>query len=252
MGAEIDPLEFLGREPDERLLGADLSALPETAGRPEEPRPAASRGRIVAVGATMTGLTLVGGAVLAAFAIVDSVVSGLGAAQVVMLVLGVLLVATHWGWVHVAELAAQSADVRGNRSVQERNRRWLASIEPYTRWSVSSSALQDGSIAILTLRHRPVVRGDRHFSFAAEVVDRELHSGEEPAAEVAARAEELRRRAAAATADSRARYEAVRAADDQARLEAADEVQRIAAVRAASEALSERINAHLRDPPLIE
>lgn len=249
---QVDPVDLLAREPDERLLTADLPELPDTVGRPEATSPSPSRGRVVAVGATLTGVTLVTGALLSVFAIVDAVVAGFGPTQIALLVVGLIMVATHWGWVHVAELTAQGLDARHNAPIQERNQRWLESIEPYTRWSVSSGALQDGSIEIATLAHRPVPVGERRFSFTREVIEREQHSGEEPAAVVAARAEELRRRAAQATAASRARFEAARAADEHARLGAADEAERIAAIRAASEALSEQINANLRDPPLSE
>ena len=44
----------------------------------------------------------------------------------------------------------------------------------------------------------------------------------------------------------------MRDAYDRAALANADEQERLAAVRAASEALSEQINANLRNPPLVE
>ncbi|MHB1569834.1 MAG: hypothetical protein ACYCXW_08580 [Solirubrobacteraceae bacterium] len=250
--SQVDPVDLLAREPDERLLAADLAELPDTIGRPEETSPSPSRGRVVAAGVTLTGVTLVTGALLSVFAVVDAVATGFGATQIALLVVGLIMVATHWGWVHVAELTAQGLDARHNAPIQERNRRWLESIEPYSRWSVRTAALDDGSIEIVTVAHRPVPIGDRSFTFVREPVQRELHPGEEPAAVVAARAEEVRRSAAQATAASRARFEAVRAADEHARLNAADDAERVAAIRAASEALSEQINAHLQDPPLTE
>ena len=47
-------------------------------------------------------------------------------------------------------------------------------------------------------------------------------------------------------------YETAHDAYERALLANADEQERVAAVRAASEALSERINSNLRDPPLLE
>jgi hypothetical protein len=110
----------------------------------------------------------------------------------------------------------------------------------------------DGSITILTVCHRPVGCDERTFTFVREEVARETHSGEEPAAVVSERAELLRRQAAADTAAARERYEVAREAYDQALLAQDDEEQRRAALRAASEALADRINANLRDPPLVE
>ena len=68
----------------------------------------------------------------------------------------------------------------------------------------------------------------------------------------AERAELLRRQAAADQSRERERYEVARDAYERALLANADDQERLAAVRAASEALSERINTHLRDPPLVE
>jgi len=252
MDGDLDPVDLLARRPDERLLTADLNQLPDVLGRPEETSPSPRRGRVVALGAALTGVTLVTGVLLAALGIVDGIASGLGTAQIAMLIVGLVMVATHWGWVHVAELTAQGLDTRHNAPIEARNRRWLESIEPYSRWSVRTAALDDGSIEIVTVAHRPVPVGDGSFTFARDAIERELHLGEEPAAVVAARAEEVRRAAAQATAASRARFEATRAADEHARLTAADDAERIAAIRAASEALSEQINVHLRDPPLTE
>ena len=85
-----------------------------------------------------------------------------------------------------------------------------------------------------------------------EIADREVHSEDESAATVAERAELLRRHAAALTGRERARFEVANDAFQRTLLDTTDEQQRLAAVRAASEALSEQINANLRDPPLME
>jgi hypothetical protein len=252
MSGKADPLEFVGREPDERLLEDDLGQLPESVGRPEPVPRSPARRRLVGLGATLTGVSLVGGIGLIVVGVAEAVANGFGPAAIVALVIGILLVVTHWGWVHVAEAGANSLEARHNRELLARRRRWLAGLEPYTRWEVMTSAGADGSITIFTLRHRPVRCGERGFTFVREIAAREVHSGEEPGAVVTERAELLRRRAAADTERERERFQIAHDAYQRALIEDADEQQRLAAVRAASEALSERINANLREPPLIE
>jgi hypothetical protein len=129
---------------------------------------------------------------------------------------------------------------------------WLAGIEPYRRYTVSTSVADDGSIAIERVAHVPVLVGADRFSFERTVQRREVHDGDEPGAVVTERAELLRREAAADTERERERYEAAAAAYEDARLADADEAERLAAVRAASQALSDQINANLREPPLVE
>jgi hypothetical protein len=102
------------------------------------------------------------------------------------------------------------------------------------------------------VRYRPVRHSERTFTFVREIAGHEVHPGAEPAATVAERAELLRRAAAADTERERARFEAAHDAYQRALLANEDEEQRLAAARAESEALSERINTNLRDPPLIE
>jgi hypothetical protein len=253
MSSEADQLTLVGLEPDERLLGEDRLALPAAAGEPPaQPPLSAARRRIVGFGAAMTGGTLVMGSLLTVAALIETITSGFALSWVVVLAFAVLLVATHWGWVHVAELTATNIEGRRIASLEERRRQWLRELEPYPRWEVSTSVGDDGSITILTVRYRPVARGEGAFTFVREEVGRELHSAEEPAASVTERAEHLRRQAALVTADARARYEEARAAYDAARLAAGDEAERVAVLRAASQALSERINANLREPPLVE
>jgi len=252
MVPEENLVELIGREPDERLLAEDVSQLPESVGRPEVLPESPTRKRLVGIGATLTGVTLLGGIALIVLGIVLAVSSGLGGAAIGALVAGIALVGTHWGWVHVAEVSANALEGRQNRDLLARQRRWLSRVEPYTRWEVTTVAGADGSITIVTVRHRPVPRGERSFTFVREIVGSELHPGEEPAATVAERAELLRRRAALDTEQKRELYEAANDAYQGALLAHADEQERIAAVRAASEALSERINANLRDPPLTE
>lgn len=252
MARDADPAELVGRRPDERLLGEDLAQLPEYLGRPEALVQSPARARIVGIGATLTGVTLVAGLALLVLGAIELVSAGLGVAGIVALVAGLALVGTHWGWVHVAEASADAVDARRNRLVIDRRREWMAEIEPYTRWSVLTTPEADGSIAIVTARHVPVASGERGFTFVREIADREVHSEDEPAATVAERAELLRRRAAAATAQERARYTAAHDAFQRALMANADEQERVAAARAASQALSEQINSNLRDPPLME
>ena len=62
----------------------------------------------------------------------------------------------------------------------------------------------------------------------------------------------MRREAAADTERQRERFRIAADAFETALLDAGDEKERQAARRAASQALSEQINANLREPPLIE
>jgi hypothetical protein len=246
------PLDLLGREPDERLLGADLAQLPATVGEPPQPLPESpARRQVVRFGATMTGVTLIGGVVLALAGLIELVANG-SVLWLIILVVGVILAATHWGWVHVAELTGNRIEARRGASLEERQAHWLRGIEPYPRWEVSTTAGEDGSITIVTIRHQPVATGEHNYTFVRDEVGREVHSAEEPAAQVTERAELLRRQAGAKTEQAREEFEAARDAYDQALMTRDDEQQRVAALRAASQALSERINEHLRDPPLTE
>jgi hypothetical protein len=252
MPREVDPVELVAYEPDPRLLGEDLTALPASLGQPPQSLPESpARRQVVRLGATMTGVTLVGGALLALVGLIEAIAEG-GLFWFAVLALGLVLVITHWGWVHVAELAGNRIEARRQISGEGPRRQWLAGIEPYSRWEVATRADEDGSITIETVRHRPVARGERTFTFVRELEDRELHPADEAAAAVTERAELLRREAAAQTREARERYAAARDAYDRALIQKDDEQQRRAALRAASEALSERINTNLRDPPLTE
>jgi hypothetical protein len=178
--------------------------------------------------------------------------SGIDLAGVLAAVVGLILIATHWGWVHVAEITANSMEGRSNAEVLDRRRQWLTAIEPYTRFEVSTEVQDDGSIAICSVRHSPLRVGEARFTFVREVEHRELHAPDEPAAAVAERAEALRREAALATEQERRRYEIAAEAYRAALIGRADDEQRRLAQRAASEALSHQINSNLRDPPLVE
>jgi hypothetical protein len=252
MAERSNAAEFVGYAPDERLLGEDLDKLPAVLGRPETIPPSHRHRAIVGAGATLTAASLVIGVLLVLFGVIDAVASGFDAAPIVAVVLGAVLIATHWGWVHVAELTANSLEGRSNIDVVEHRQQWLASIEPYTHFEVSTEVQDDGSIAIHSMRHRPVHAGEQRFTFVRELEHREVHPPDEPAAAVTERAEVLRREAALATEREHERYEIAADAYQTALVGREDEEQRRLARRAASEALSRQINANLRDPPLVE
>jgi hypothetical protein len=253
MSEDPDPAELLGRTAAEELLTDNRGLLPQAIGRaPAAPPPSPARRRIVGIGATLTGVTLLGGIALAVAGGIDAISSGLGALAVVAIVLGVVLVSTHWGWVHVAELTATAIEGRRDSDVDRRRQQWLLTIEPYTRYEVTTDVDADGSLTISTVRHRPVPSAPGHFTFLREVASSERHPGDAPAALIAGRAEELRRRAALQTERERARYEAAASAHQRVLMGRADEEERLRARRAASEALAQQINANLKDPPLTE
>jgi hypothetical protein len=252
MSDESSPVEFVDREPDERLLSGDLDKLPEAVGRPETIIPMHARGRIVGTGATLTAASLILGSLLVLLGLIDAVSSGLDGLSIAIVVVGAILVITHWGWVHVAELTANSIEGRSNAAVEDRRRQWLTTIQPYTRFEIYTRVEEDGSITIYRVAHRPVASGERRFTFDLATEYEEVHPPDEPAAAVTERAELLRREAAQDTERERERYQIAADAYESALIDGADEQQRRLAQRAASEALSEQINTNLRDPPLLE
>jgi len=246
------PAEFVDREPDERLLSDDLAKLPEAVGQPETPVPTRARGRIVATGATLTAASLVIGCLLVLLGLIDALSSGVDGLSITILVVGAILVVTHWGWVHVAEITANSIEGRSNAAVEDRRRQWLATIQPYTRFEIYTRVEDDGAITIYRVAHRPVASGEHRFTFDRETEHEEVHPADEPAAEVTERAELLRRQAAQDTEREREQYQIAADAYESVLIDSADEQQRRLAQRAASEALSRQINSNLRDPPLLE
>jgi hypothetical protein len=244
--------ELVGCHPDKRLLSEDVDQLPEGVGRPEAIPLSRARRPIVATGATLTGVSLVVGIVLIAVGAFIGIADGFDLTAVLALVLGVALTVTHWGWVHVAELTANRVEGRSQADIGGRREQWLDTIEPYTRYEVSTSVRDDGSIDINCVRFRPIRSGPDSFTFVREAHKSEVHAPDQPAAVVSERAEELRREAAQATQRERERYEIAADAYTAALASDADEEQRRVAERAASEALSRQINAHLRDPPLMD
>jgi hypothetical protein len=252
MTHESNPVQFVDREPDERLLSQDLAKLPEDVGRPEAIVPSRVRGRIVGTGATLTAASLILGSLLVLLGLIDAVSSGIDGLSIAIIVVGAILVITHWGWVHVAELTANSIEGRGTAEVEDRRRQWLSTIQPYPRFEITTSVEEDGAITIERIAYRPVASGERRYTFAREVEQEEVHPADEPAAAVTERAELLRRQAAQDTERERERYQIAADAYESVLLDDADEQQRRLAQRAASEALAGQINSNLRDPPLLE
>jgi hypothetical protein len=252
MGSDVDPDPLLGRVADERLLSEDPAMLPAQLGRPEPIPTVAARRRLVGVGVALTGVTLIGGVALAILGAVELLFDGGGALAVVALVVGLVLASTHWGWVHVAEVSALGIERRSNSGVVDRRQAWLQEIAPFTRYEVATRAGDDGTITIERIRYQPIRAGDRTFVFERTIELTEVHGGDEPTAVVAERAEQLRHRAALDTESARAgfqeRADAVKwsaLADDEHR-------ERTREQAAAARALSEQINANLREPPLTE
>jgi hypothetical protein len=253
MSSDPDPAGLLGRTAAVELLSDERGLLPEAVGDPPPlPPPSPVRRKLVATGATLTGVTLVGGIALIVFGAIDGISSGFGGLALVALILGIVMVSTHWGWVHVAEFTANSIESRRDAEVDQQRHAWLTTIEPYTRYEVSTHVEDDGALTIATVRHRPVPLGQDQFTFDREVLDPERHPDEAPAAVIAERAEQLRRQAALRTEQEHLRYRAAVEEHQAVILGDQDEAERLRARRAASEALANQINTNLRDPPLTE
>jgi hypothetical protein len=253
MSTEGDLAQLVGRRADRRLLDRDAGALPASLGVPPEPAGAsrASR-RLTVLGATFTGASLMGGIALVVIAVVLLIAGAPVAIVGGAMVLGLLLAGTHWGWAHVAEVTASSLERRVQAGAEMARERWLEAIEPYDRYEVVTEVDEDGAIEIVSYAYRPIAVGENGFDFERAVLSRERHSGDEPGAQVAERAELLRHQAAAQTARRRALYEQTAQAYSVALATRDDEQARLQARRAAAQALSEAINRNLREPPLIE
>lgn len=251
MSTDAELAELVGRRADAQLLGSGDELLPDEVGRPPAILPDPRRAPVVAIGATLTGLSLVGGLALLIAGVVMLIAGDSAGAWAPLLVAGGALVGTHWGWVHVAEFSATRLESAHQRRPLAAQQEWLEAIEPYTRWAVRADVEDDGTIAIERYCHRPVLVGPAGFSFERVLEQRDLLDPDSPGALVAERAELARREAAADTDRERLRYEAALAAWREAALRHEDERERRAAARAASQALSDSINRNLRDPPLV-
>lgn len=245
-------LAFLGVAPDPRLLDGDLVNLP-AAEQYRQPTVSTQRhGRLVATGSLLTGVSLVGGVALLLWAGWRLLFDSGGALDAVLAGLGLVLAATHWGWVHVAEYIGLTIDARQAHEIEGHRERWLAAIEPYPRFSVVTSVGDDGTTRVQRVLHRPVLTECNTFTFLRESDSEHLHGVDAPAEVIAADAEAMRRQARLQTDRMREMWHAASTAYSAALLNAHDDQERLAADRAAAVALSEHINASLLEAPIVE
>jgi hypothetical protein len=245
-------LAFLGVPADRRLLNEDLVNLPDAEQHREPVVSSHQHDRLVATGSLLTGVTLVGGAGLLLYGAWRLLFEGGGAFDAVLAAIGILLAATHWGWVHVAEYIGVIIDERQRRSSEERGLQWLSTIQPFPRFSVSTSVLDDASTRVQRLLHQPVLTPRQTFTFVREVDAEEIYDAHTSAEVIATAVETMRRQARLETDRLHGLWEAAATAYTAALLSSHDDQERLAAQRAAASALSEHINASLLEPPLVE
>jgi hypothetical protein len=125
-------------------------------------------------------------------------------------------------------------------------------VEPYPRFSVSTTVVDDASTRVQRVLHRPVLTGHGTFTFVRETAREETYDAGTSAQVIAETVETMRRDARLETDRLRELWEAASTAYDAALLSAKDDQQRLAAEHAAATALSEHINQSLREPPLVE
>lgn len=245
-------LTFLGVAPDPRLLGEDLLNLPVAEQRREPPVSTQRHERLVAAGSVLTGVSLVGGVILLLYAGARLLFDGGGAFDAVLAGIGFVLAATHWGWVHVAEYVGLTIDARQAHEIDADRQQWLATIEPYPRFSVNTSVGDDGTTRVQRFLHRPVLTDRKTFTFVREIDTEHIHDVDAPAEVIATDVETMRRQARLQTDRMGELWETASTAYSAALLSAHDDQERLAAQRAAALALSEHINASLLDAPLVE
>ena len=245
-------IAFLGVPADRRLLDEDLFNLPAAEQRREPVIATKKHDRLVAAGSLLTAVSLIGGGAMAVYGGWQVLLNGGGVLDAVVAVIGILLVATHWGWVHVAEYVGLTIDDHQQRTNDDRARAWLAEIQPYPRFSVSTSVLDDASTRVERVLHQPVVTAHHTFTFVRETSEDKTYDADASAATIAATVETMRRQARIDTDRLREQWEAASSTYAAALNSADDEQQRLAAQRAAATALSEHINTSLREPPLLE
>lgn len=243
---------FLGVDPDPRLLDEDRLNLPDAEQHREPAISARGHGRLVAAGSVLTGLTLIGGAAMLLYGAWQFLFNGGGAVDAVLAVIGIVLVVTHWGWVHVAEYVGLTIDERRDRAADERRRDWLAGIEPYPRFSVTTSVLEDASTRIETVLHQPVLTPHHTFTFVRHTDAERTYDAHTSAEVIASTVETMRRQARLETDRLRDLWDAASTAYAAELSSTDDDQHRLAAERAAATALSDHINASLLEPPLVE
>jgi hypothetical protein len=245
-------LAFLGVPPDRRLLDEDMGNLPAAEQRHEPAVVTHKHDRLVAAGSLLTGVTLIGGVAIAVFGGWEAIFNDQVALGLVIALIGILLVATHWGWVHVAEYVGVTIDERALRTQDDHRQAWLAAIQPYPRFSVSTVVLDDASTRIERILHRPVLTPHNTFTFVREMEAEKTFGADTPAQVLASSVEEMRRGARIDTDRLQGFWEAASSAYAAELSSADDDRQRLAAQRAAAVALSEHINKSLLEPPLVE
>lgn len=245
-------LAFLGVAPDPRLLDDDLSNLPATEQHTEPPVSTRRHGRLVAAGSVLTGASLIGGVALLLWAGWQFLYAGGGALDAILAGFGLVLAATHWGWVHLAEYAGLTIDARQAHEIEAHQKQWLATIEPYPRFSVATSVGADGATRVQRFLHRPVLTERNTFTFVRETDIEHIHAVDAPAEVIVTDVELMRRQARVQTDRMRELWDAASTAYSAALLSAHDDQARLAAHRVAALALSEHINASLLEAPLLE
>jgi hypothetical protein len=243
---------FLGVAADRRLLDEDLFNLPDADQHQEPAISTRKHDRLVAAGSVLTGVTLIGGAAMALYGGWQLLFNGGGAIAAVLAAIGILLAGTHWGWVHVAEYVGLTIDEHQRRATDERRRAWLARIQPYPRFSVTTSVLDDASTRVERVLHQPVLTAEHTFTFVRETDAEKTYDAHASAEVIATTVETMRRQARLETDRLRELWEAASSAYAAALSSAQDDQHRLAAQRAAATALSEHINASLLEPPLVE
>jgi hypothetical protein len=243
---------FLGVAADRRLLDEDLANLPDVEQRHEPAISTHKHDRLVAAGSLLTGATLIAGAAMALYGGWQVLFNRGGTLDAVLAVAGIVLAGTHWGWVHVAEYVGLTIDGRQQRAADERATDWLAHVQPYPRFSVSTSVLDDASTRIERILHRPVLTAQHTFTFVRQTDSERTYDAHTPAEMIATTVETMRRQARLDTDRLGELWAAASTAYAAALLSANDDEQQLAAQRAAATALSEHINASLLEPPLVE
>jgi hypothetical protein len=243
---------FLGVAADRRLLDEDLFNLPDAEQHHEPVISTHKHDRLVAAGSLLTGVTLIGGAAIVLYGGWQLLFNGGDTIDAVLALIGILLVATHWGWVHVAEYIGLTIDEHQQHATDARRREWLASIQPYPRFSVSTSVLDDASTRIERVLHQPVLTAQHTFTFVRQTDAEKTYNADTSAGVIAAAVESMRRQARLDTDRLRELWEAASTTYAATLLSADDDQQQVAAQRAAAIALSEHINASLLEPPLVE
>jgi hypothetical protein len=245
-------LAFLGVAPDSRLLDEDMLNLPSSEQHREPPVSTQRHERLVAAGSVMTGLTLVGGVGLLLFAGWQLLFHGGRGSDAVLAGIGLVFAATHWGWVHLAEYAGLTIDGRQAHEIEARQKQWLATIEPYPRFSIDTSVSADGTTLVQRFLHRPLLTERNTFTFVRKSDIEHVHDVDAPAEVIATDVEVMRREARLQTDRLRELWASASTAYSAALLSAHDDQERLAAHRAAALALSEHINASLLEAPVAE